>query len=69
MLPQLSLVKSLTDVTNIDSVGVVTARGGLEVTGIITARPPAVTFKGGVEVKDAQRLLAQDQPQHLHHLL
>ena len=42
------------DVTNIDSVGVVTARSGLEVTGIITARPgTAVTFKGGVDIKDA----------------
>ena len=42
------------DVTNIDSIGVVTARSGLEVTGIITARPgTAVTFKGGVDIKDA----------------
>ena len=47
------------DVTNIDSVGVVTARGGLEVTGIITARPgTAVTFKGGVEVKDASETVS-----------
>ena len=42
------------DVTNVDSVGIVTARSGLEVTGIITARPgTAVTFKGGVDIKDA----------------
>ena len=35
------------DVTNVDSIGLVTARSGLEVTGIITARPgTAVTFKG-----------------------
>ena len=47
------------DVTNIDSVGVVTARSGLEVTGIITARPgTAVTFKGGVEVKDASETVS-----------
>ena len=42
------------DVTNVDSIGIVTARSGLEVTGIITARPgTAVTFKGGVDIKDA----------------
>ena len=42
------------DVTNVDSLGIITARGGLEVTGIITARPgTAVTFKGGVDIKDA----------------
>ena len=42
------------DVTNVDSVGIVTARSGLEVTGIITARPgTAVTFKSGVDIKDA----------------
>ena len=46
-------------VTNIDSIGVVTARSGLEVTGIITARPgTAVTFKGGVEVKDASETVS-----------
>ena len=47
------------DVTNIDSVGVVTARSGLEVTGIITARPgTAVTFKGGVDIKDASETVS-----------
>ena len=47
------------DVTNVDSVGIVTARSGLEVTGIITARPgTAVTFKGGVEVKDASETVS-----------
>ena len=47
------------DVTNVDSIGLVTARSGLEVTGIITARPgTAVTFKGGVEVKDASETVS-----------
>ena len=47
------------DVTNVDSLGIITARGGLEVTGIITARPgTAVTFKGGVEVKDASETVS-----------
>ena len=35
------------DVTNVDSVGLITARSGIEVTGIVTARPgTAVTFYG-----------------------
>jgi hypothetical protein len=47
------------DVTNVDSIGLVTARSGLEVTGIITARPgTAVTFKGGVEIKDASETVS-----------
>lgn len=42
------------DVTNVDSVGLVTARTGIEVTGIITARAgTAVTFTGGVDISNA----------------
>ena len=42
------------DVTNVDSVGLITARTGIEVTGIITARAgTAVTFTGGVDISNA----------------
>ena len=35
------------DVTNVDSVGLITARGGIEISGIVTARAGyAVTFYG-----------------------
>jgi hypothetical protein len=47
------------DVTNVDALGIITARNGIDVTGIITARPgSAVTFRGGVDVKDASETVS-----------
>ena len=59
------------DVTNIDSVGIVTARnlvdaqGGINATGIITARAgTAVTFQGGVNVYNARERVATGATSH-----
>jgi len=47
------------DVTNVDALGIITARNGIDVTGIITARPgSAVTFRGGLDVKDASETVS-----------
>jgi hypothetical protein len=53
------------DVTNIDSVGLITARAGVEVTGIITARSgTAVTFTGGLDVSNAQETVSTGSTTH-----
>ena len=53
------------DVTNIDSVGLITARAGVEVTGIITARSgTAVTFTGGVDLSNAQETVSTGSTSH-----
>ena len=59
------------DVTNIDSVGIVTARSlvdaqaGINVTGIITARSgTAVTFTGGLDVSNAQETTSTGSTSH-----
>ena len=59
------------DVTNIDSVGIVTARSlvdaqaGINVTGIITARTgTAVTFTGGLDVSNAQETVSTGSTSH-----
>ena len=59
------------DVTNIDSVGIVTARSlvdaqaGINVTGIITARSgTAVTFTGGVDLSNAQETVSTGSTSH-----
>jgi hypothetical protein len=53
------------DVTNIDSVGLITARAGVEVTGIITARSgTAVTFTGGLDVSNAQETVSTGSTSH-----
>ena len=53
------------DVTNIDSVGLITARAGIEVTGIITARSgTAVTFTGGVDLSNAQETVSTGSTTH-----
>ena len=57
---------SYEDVTNIDAVGIVTAQSGIDVTGIITARAgSAVTFRGGVDVKDAAETVSVGATSHL----
>ena len=62
---------SYEDVTNIDSVGIVTARSlvdaqaGINVTGIITARSgTAVTFTGGLDVSNAQETVSTGSTSH-----
>ena len=56
---------SYEDVTNIDSIGIVTARAGVEVTGIITARSgTAVTFTGGVDLSNAQETVSTGSTTH-----
>ena len=56
---------SYEDVTNIDSIGIVTARAGVEVTGIITARSgTAVTFTGGLDVSNAQETVSTGSTTH-----
>ena len=56
---------SYEDVTNIDSLGIVTARAGVEVTGIITARSgTAVTFTGGVDLSNAQETVSTGSTSH-----
>jgi hypothetical protein len=58
-------VLSYEDVTNIDSLGIVTARSGVEVTGIITARSgTAVTFTGGVDLSNAQETVSTGSTSH-----
>ena len=58
-------VLSYEDVTNIDSLGIVTARSGVEVTGIITARSgTAVTFTGGLDVSNAQETVSTGSTSH-----
>jgi len=53
------------DVTNVDSVGLVTARAGIEVTGIITARSgTAVTFTGGLDLSNAQETVSTGSTTH-----
>ena len=59
------------DVTNIDSLGIVTARSlvdaqaGINVTGIITARSgTAVTFTGGLDVSNAQETVSTGSTTH-----
>ena len=53
------------DVTNIDAIGVVTARSGVEVTGIITARSgTAVTFTGGLDVSNARETVSTASTSH-----
>ena len=53
------------DVTNIDSVGLITARVGVEVTGIITARSgTAVTFTGGLDLSNAQETVSTGSTTH-----
>lgn len=53
------------DVTNIDSVGLITARAGIEVTGIITARSgTAVTFTGGLDLSNAQETVSTGSTTH-----
>ena len=53
------------DVTNIDSLGIVTARSGVEVTGIITARSgTAVTFTGGLDLSNAQETVSTGSTSH-----
>ena len=53
------------DVTNIDSVGIITAKAGIEVTGIITARSgTAVTFTGGVDLSNAQETVSTGSTSH-----
>ena len=53
------------DVTNIDSVGLITARSGVEVTGIITARSgTAVTFTGGLDVSNARETVSTGSTSH-----
>jgi len=57
---------SYEDVTNIDAVGIVTAQSGIDVTGIITARAgSAVTFRGGVDIKDAAETVSVGATSHL----
>ena len=63
---------SYEDVTNIDAVGIVTAQklidaqADINVTGIITARAgSAVTFRGGVDVKDAAETVSVGTTSHL----
>jgi len=56
---------SYEDVTNVDSIGIVTARAGVEVTGIITARSgTAVTFTGGVDLSNAQETVSTGSTSH-----
>ena len=58
-------VLSYEDVTNIDSLGIVTARAGVEVTGIITARSgTAVTFTGGLDLSNAQETVSTGSTSH-----
>ena len=53
------------DVTNIDSVGIITAKAGIEVTGIITARSgTAVTFTGGLDLSNAQETVSTGSTTH-----
>ena len=53
------------DVTNIDSVGIITAKAGIEVTGIITARSgTAVTFTGGLDLSNAQETVSTGSTSH-----
>jgi len=63
---------SYEDVTNIDAVGIITAQSlvdaqaDINVTGIITARAgSAVTFRGGVDVKDAAETVSVGATSHL----
>jgi len=59
------------DVTNVDSVGLITARSlidaqaGINVTGIITARSgTAVTFTGGLDLSNAQETVSTGSTTH-----
>ena len=59
------------DVTNIDSVGIITAQSlidaqsGINVTGIITARSgTAVTFTGGLDLSNAQETVSTGSTSH-----
>jgi len=53
------------DVTNVDSVGIVTARGGLRATGIITARTgTALTYHGDVNVTKATERVSVGATSH-----
>ena len=53
------------DVTNIDAIGVVTARSGVEVTGIITARSgTAVTFTGGLDLSNSRETVSTASTSH-----
>ena len=63
---------SYEDVTNIDAVGIITAQSlvdaqaDINVTGIITARAgSAVTFRGGVDVKDAAETVSVGATSHV----
>ena len=63
---------SYEDVTNIDAVGIITAQSlvdaqaDINVTGIITARAgSAVTFRGGVDIKDAAETVSVGATSHL----
>ena len=56
---------SYEDVVNIDSVGIITAQSGIEVTGIITAKSgTAVTFTGGVDLSNAQETVSTGSTSH-----
>ena len=56
---------SYEDVTNIDSVGIVTARGGLRASGIITARTgTALTYHGDVNVTKAVERVSTGATSH-----
>ena len=59
------------DVTNVDSVGIITAQSlidaqaGINVTGIITARSgTAVTFTGGLDLSNAQETVSTGSTSH-----
>ena len=53
------------DVTNVDSVGIVTAQGGLRATGIITARTgTALTYHGDVNVTKATERVSVGATSH-----
>jgi hypothetical protein len=53
------------DVTNIDSVGIVTAQGGLRVSGIITARTgTALTYHGDVHITKATERVSTGATSH-----
>ena len=56
---------SYEDVTNIDSIGIVTAQGGLRATGIITARVgTALTYHGDVHVTKATERVSTGATSH-----
>ena len=56
---------SYEDVTNIDSIGIVTARGGIRASGIITARTgTALTYHGDVNVTKAVERVSTGATSH-----